>query len=88
MPEANLRSNSKEVRNPMLTIPEVQAFAELPPDAAQALRNALVGASKVFRVRANEAWKRHKAPIAAYWKASAVNARHLANAIPKTPKVG
>lgn len=65
----------------MLAIPEVQAFAGLPPEAQEALRSALLAVSKSCRARANECWRRHKAPMAAYWKANAVNARHLATAI-------
>jgi uncharacterized membrane protein len=67
----------------MLALPEVMAINELPPESRAALRVALLGISKVCRERGNEAWRRHKPPVAAYWKSNAVNARHLANAIAK-----
>jgi hypothetical protein len=34
--------------------------------------------TKTFRVNADKALRKHKPPMYAYWKASAVNARHLA----------
>lgn len=76
------RSILPEVRNPMLAIPEVQAIALLPDEARKALRCALLAVSDSCRAKGNEAWKKHKPPMAAYWKANAVNARHLARAIP------
>jgi uncharacterized membrane protein len=78
-----VRSNRPEVRNPMLAIPEVQVIASLPPVAREALRAALLAISNACRERGNEAWRKHKPPMAAYWKANAVNARHLARAIPR-----
>ncbi len=78
------RSNRADVRNPMLALPEVQAFAALPDDSRKALRDALNAFSKACRERGNECWRRHKPPMAAYWKANAVNARHLAKALNQT----
>lgn len=72
-----------DVRNPLLALPEVQAFAALPIEARLALRAALQAVSKDCRARAEKAWRTHKPPMAAYWKANAVNARHLSLAIPK-----
>lgn len=77
------RSNRPIVRNWMLDLPEVQAIGDLPIEAREALRDALQALSRASRERGNEAWRRHKAPMAAYWKAKAVDARHLALAIPK-----
>lgn len=82
------RSKRAEVRNPMLAIPEVQALANLPPEAREALRAALLAISTACRERGNEAWRKHKPPMAAYWKANAVNARHLAQAIRKLTSKG
>jgi uncharacterized membrane protein len=78
-----MRSTRPDVRNPLLALPEVQAMADLPPEARRALRAALVAISKDCRARAEKAWRSHKPPMAAYWKANAVNARHLSLAIPK-----
>lgn len=78
------RSSRADVRNPMVALPEVRELAELPLEARLALRRALMAFSSSCRVRGNEAWAKHKAPMAAYWKANAVNIRHLALSIPKT----
>lgn len=77
------RSSQPGVRNPLLLIPEVQALALMSPEARSGLEKALLGLSRDFRNRGNEAWRKHKAPIAAYWKSNAVHARHLALAIRK-----
>ncbi|MGO4608387.1 hypothetical protein AB4142_18820 [Variovorax sp. 2RAF20] len=75
------RSSLATVRNPMLSVPEVQDFAGLPPEALKALHRALLGISDACRKKGNEAWRKHKPPMAAYWKGNAVHARHLARAI-------
>jgi hypothetical protein len=41
----------------------------------------LADLAKEAGVRVDYAWHRHKAPMAAYWKAVAVYARHTARAI-------
>ncbi|WP_137917207.1 hypothetical protein [Hydrogenophaga sp. 2FB] len=73
------RSSKPDVRNPLLAIPEVQEeFARLTPESRRALENALRALSRVFHKKGDEAWAKRKPPIAAYWRASGVNARHLA----------
>lgn len=73
------RSSRPEVRNPLLAIPEVQAeFASLSPEARKALENMLRAMSKVFHKKGDEAWARRKPPLASYYRANGVNARHLA----------
>lgn len=76
------RSSLPEVRNPLLAIPEVQAeIATLSDESSAALERILLGLSKTFRAKGEEAWRKHKPPMAAYYKANAVNARHLALAL-------
>jgi hypothetical protein len=77
------RCNLATVRNWMLALPEVQDLATLPPEARVALRRALLAVSEACRAKGNEAWRKHKPPMAAYWKGNAVHAKHLARAIPK-----
>lgn len=78
------RSNRAEVRNPVAADPEVAAIiAALSPEAKAAMRDCLVVLSRRWRAQAEQAWRKHKPPMAAYWKVNAVNARHLALAIPK-----
>jgi hypothetical protein len=74
----NTRSLRAEVRNPLLRFDAAAELAALPPEAREALRKLASEASAAWRVKAEECWKSHKPPMAAYWKAWAVNARHLA----------
>lgn len=77
--EVRPRSSRADVRNPLLAIPEVKAqWDALPLEAKAALVSMLNAMSKTFRARGEAAWRKHKPPVAAYWKASAVNCRHLA----------
>lgn len=72
------RSNQPDVRNPLVGLPSAQAMQNLPPEARAATRQLLKEISADCRQRANECWRKHKAPMAAYWKANAVYARHMA----------
>ena len=82
MTHTDTRSSLPEVRNPLLAIPEVQAeISTLSPEASASLERILLGLSKNFRAKGDEAWRKHKPPMAAYWKQNAVNARHLALAL-------
>jgi uncharacterized membrane protein len=65
----------------MLALQEVRDAASLPPEAREALRRVLLAVSKTCREKGNEAWRKHKPPMAAYWKSNAVHARHLAHAM-------
>lgn len=78
----NARSSSAAVRNPIAADPEVAALiATLSPEAKAALRAVLKVLCTKWRVQARHSWDKHKAPIAAYHKANAINARHLALAL-------
>lgn len=80
------RSNRADVRNPVLGCPKAMAaFADCPPEAREALAKALRALSDDWRATANELWRKHKPPMASYWKINAVNARHLALAIRSIP---
>lgn len=58
-------------------------FAGLPAPARAALREALLDLRADALQRADLQWKRHKAPLAYYWKVVGVYAGHIARAIPK-----
>ena len=77
------RSGLPEARNPLLKLPAAARIAGLPPEARWALRDLLLDLSKDARARAAESWRRHKAPMAVYWKAVAVYARHVARLLPR-----
>ena len=73
-----MRSTRPDVRNPLLKLPGAADIAALPPEAREALRRLALDASKAWRALGDECWERSKPPMAAYWRAWAVNARHLA----------
>jgi hypothetical protein len=69
------------VRNPILGLPAARRLAELPAEAREALADVLAELSAEARGRAEDSWRRHKAPMACYWKAVAVYARHARRAL-------
>lgn len=75
------RSQRAEVRNPVLGLPAVQRLRDLSPETRHVLAQLLLEIAGDAQHRANAAWAKHKAPMAAYWKAVAVYARHIARAI-------
>lgn len=70
--------NAQVIRNPLTALPAASRVAALPAEARQALEELLREFSADARVRAEHCWRNHKAPMAAYWKAFAVYARHAA----------
>ena len=73
-----MRSTLPTVRNPVLAFPSARRLAELPREARRALAAALRELAEDARGRAEHAWRKHKGPMAAYWRAVSVYARHLA----------
>jgi hypothetical protein len=65
----------------MVRLASVQRLAALPADVRELVRAAFREISADARARGNEAWRKHKPPMAAYWKANAVHFRHLALAV-------
>jgi hypothetical protein len=72
------RAIRADVRNPLLQLPAAQHLAALSPEARAALRALLLEIRNDCRVRAEDSWRKHKAPMAAYWKAAGVYANHTA----------
>lgn len=75
--QAGARSIAAHVRNPLLDLPSARRIRALPPDTRMALADLLGELSRDARDRAERSWRRHKAPMAAYWKAVSVYAAHL-----------
>lgn len=75
------RSNLAEVRNPVLGLPSAGRLAELSPLNRAALRGVMLDIRKDAAERAAECWRRHKAPMACYWKAVSVYSGHIARAL-------
>lgn len=77
----SVRSLRREVRNPILALPAIRRLQMMPADTREALTALLGELSQDAAMKADHAWRRHKAPMAAYWKAVAVYARHTARAL-------
>lgn len=75
------RSIKPDVRNPVLALPAIRQLRDLDDSSREALRAILRDLAIDARQRADESWRRHKAPMAAYWKAVSVYAGHLARAL-------
>ena len=56
-------------------------FSKLPPEAREVLRLCLMDLREDALERAKLQWRRHKAPMALYWKVVGVYAGHLARAL-------
>jgi hypothetical protein len=73
--------NERIRRNPVLALPAMVKLQHLPRPAKEALAAVLRELAADATQRADKCWRTHKAPMAAYWKAVAVYARHIARAI-------
>ena len=80
---ADHRSSRAEVRNPVLMLPAAAQLRRVPRAGRDALRQVLVEVAEDAGARAQKSWRTHKAPMALYWKAVSVYARHIARAIPR-----
>lgn len=75
------RSNRREVRNPVLALPASARLRALPSGTRQELAAIFRELALDSRERAAECWRKHKAPMAAYWKAVSVYAGHIAKVL-------
>lgn len=75
------RASRADVRNPILTLPTAARFASLSLELRAELRALLLDLRRDAQTRAEDCWRRHKAPMAAYWKAVAVYAGHIARVL-------
>lgn len=77
------RSARPEVRNPILAMPAMAQLQALPAEQRQALAALLEGMATDAHQRAEKAWRQRKGPMAAYWRAVGVYARHTGRALRK-----
>lgn len=70
------RSLRADVRNPLFALESARKLRTLSKASRKVLDGILEELSTDARKRAEESWKRHKAPMAVYWKAVAVYAGH------------
>lgn len=82
------RASRPDVRNPVLSVIDPDDWQGQDPAAVAALVRLMERYEAVARENAETAWKRHKAPMASYWKIWAVNLRHARIAIRATMKEG
>lgn len=75
-----IRSSRADVRNPVTKLAACEKIRALPPEAREALIAVLIDLKRDAAGQAQKCWKKHKAPMAAYWKAVAVYAGHMARA--------
>lgn len=75
------RSSRADVRNPVLTLPAMQRIADQETISREDLRVLLAEAKAEAQARADQCWRKHKAPMAAYWKSWAVNLGHMRRAL-------
>ncbi|PZR84480.1 MAG: hypothetical protein DI537_32945 [Stutzerimonas stutzeri] len=75
------RSTRVDVRNPVLGLPNVDRIKDIDPTARQLLADILGEIAKDARERAQESWRKNKAPMAAYWKGVSTYAGHIKRAV-------
>lgn len=73
-----VRSSRADVRNPILALPSARRLRQLAPATRSELSGLLFELRADAQAKAEDCWRRHKAPMAAYWKAVAVYAGHIA----------
>lgn len=80
-----LRSNRPDTRNPVLALPSLQQLLELDPHQRGVLAAVLTDLQLDARRRAESSWKKHKGPMALYWRCVSTYAGQIARAIkPRT----
>ncbi len=67
--------------NPLLRLPAFKALLALSPEVRAALRTVLRELALEAREKAERSWRRHKGPMAAYWRAVSVYAGHIARGL-------
>jgi hypothetical protein len=73
--------DSRLVHNPLLGLPATQElldYLQTVPGVQARLTTMLIQLGAQADAQADHCWRAHKAPMAAYWKAVAVYARHTA----------
>lgn len=68
-------------RNPVLGLRAVARLNALPPAVRAELAVLLLELRDDARAKAEASWKRHKGPMAVYWRAVGVYAGHIARAL-------
>jgi len=72
--------------NPLLALPASADLLSLSLEERRAIARILRQLRHQANTQAEEAWRRRKGPMAAYWRAVATYARHLAHALEQKRK--
>lgn len=64
------------IRNPLLALPASKRLQGLPIESRAAIADLLLELSVQAEANAQHSWRKSKGPMAAYWKAVAVYAKH------------
>jgi hypothetical protein len=86
--DATPRSSRPETRNPILALPAARRLADLDPATREVVAGILAELALDARGRADQAWRKHKGPMAVYWKAVSVYATHIRRALRNTVEQG
>lgn len=81
------RSSRAEVRNPVLALPGIATLMDLPAPMREAFAVVLMDLSVSAAEKAQSSWRRNKGPMAVYWKAVSVYAKHIARALRRPAKL-
>lgn len=69
--------------NPLMRLPAARKLMALPPDQRALIEKLLRELRADADREAENAWKRRKGPMAAYWRAVSTYARHIAHMLSK-----
>ena len=67
--------------NPLLRLPAGRALLDLPAEDRARIEAVMRDLRDQANVEAETSWRRRKGPMAAYWRAVATYARHIAHAL-------
>jgi hypothetical protein len=67
--------------NPLLKLPAGKALLDLPPEDRKRIESVMRDLRDQANAEAENAWRRRKGPMAAYWRAVSTYARHIAHAL-------
>lgn len=67
--------------NPLLNLPAGRALLGLPREDRERIEAVMRQLRDQANAEAENAWRRRKGPMAAYWRAVATYARHVAHAL-------
>lgn len=69
--------------NPLMRLPSAKKLMALPPEQRAPMEALLRELRADADREAENAWKRRKGPMAAYWRAVSTYARHIAHMLSK-----